>query len=474
MFNVILLTGLDDPLNPSKPLGAYKCAQVLRDAGYTCLVVDHIQTYSEKDLTELLSKAVSDDTYLLGVSTTFLPESIIDFVANLCPNVKIAVGGAKANPNETNKNIDYVVIGYAEQSIVNVVEHIATGSPVPSSYKSVYSPVIVDDRKAEGYNFVNSVIDWQPEDVVNQTVLPLEVARGCIFKCKFCAYPMNGKQQLDFVKTEQSLQRELERNYNEYGIYKYFLVDDTFNDNDYKLDKILAVVKKLKFQPEFWAYTRLDLIARQVNKNISKLFDIGLRATHFGIETLNEETGRLIGKGYSQQKQIEAVQYIRNKFKDQIQMHGSFIVGLPHESNESCIRTFEMLQSQQLPLHSWSFQPLTISNPNRFAWNSSISLNLEDYGYKTNATNESWIDWSNEHTTYQDAIVLANELNNGSRENKQMGCYAGLAWAMQAFGKDITELTTSLAETDFYRITIQKKSFVSAYKHQLLKILNTR
>jgi radical SAM superfamily enzyme YgiQ (UPF0313 family) len=29
-------------------------------------------------------------------------------------------------------------------------------------------------------------------------VLPIEIARGCIFKCKFCSYPLNGKQNLDF------------------------------------------------------------------------------------------------------------------------------------------------------------------------------------------------------------------------------------------------------------------------------------
>jgi radical SAM superfamily enzyme YgiQ (UPF0313 family) len=52
-------------------------------------------------------------------------------------------------------------------------------------------------------------MSWLPTDVVNQQVLPLEVARGCIFRCKFCAYPMNGKQQLDFVRSESQLMYEL-------------------------------------------------------------------------------------------------------------------------------------------------------------------------------------------------------------------------------------------------------------------------
>lgn len=42
---------------------------------------------------------------------------------------------------------------------------------------------------------------WHPRDCVQPgEALPLEMARGCIFKCKFCRYPFIGKSKNDFSR----------------------------------------------------------------------------------------------------------------------------------------------------------------------------------------------------------------------------------------------------------------------------------
>jgi radical SAM superfamily enzyme YgiQ (UPF0313 family) len=463
MFDVILFTGVTE-MPHSKPLGAYNCANALRSAGYSCLVVDHIQTYTSAELAKLL-KVVGTKTFLVGISTTFIAKEQIATILDLCPDTKIVVGGANVNLQESNTTINYAVLGYAENSIVNLANHLAKGTPLENSHKNLWGVVIIDDRMAKGYDFANSSIVWEPYDVVNQTTLPLEVARGCIFKCKFCSYPMNGKKQLDFIKDESVLIRQLEDNYQKYGIYRYTIIDDTFNDNNYKLTKMLEAIKKLSFQPEFWAYTRLDLIAADAERNADLLYNIGLRSTFFGIETLNRDSGSIIGKGGNIKKQIDAVKLIRNKYQDNLRMHGNFIIGLPRESMLSCTDTFYKLMNQELALHSWYFQALRITNPNRFAWNSEITLNYKDYGYSIPDRQEAdWVEWKNEYTNFADAEKLAVRFNQLSSASSSTFEHVNRGWADQTLGYTRTDAENKSNG----RLELKQKEFIAAYKQQLL------
>lgn len=505
MYDAIIFTDITDNIGAAKPLGAYKCAQSLRDHGYTCLVVDNLHSFTRKELSSLISLTVNKQTKIVGFSNTFLANSnvaknpdgstppyqplvgkvflpqgkevedlLVFLIKQKNPNVKIVLGGARASPNESNSNVDYVCLGYSENSILNLLNHLTSGQELKKSTKNIWGKIIIDDRKAEDYDFQNSQMIWLPTDVVNQTVLPLEVARGCIFRCKFCSYPMNGKQQLDFVRNESQLMYELEKNYNEYGIYQYIISDDTFNDNDYKLDLMLNGIKKLKFQPEFWAYARLDLLARNIHKNFQKLYDIGLRGTQFGIETLHEPTGRIIGKGYSRRKQIETIQYIRNTFGDRVSLHGTFIAGLPEESEESCRTTFNLLESQELPLHSWRWFPLGIPKSSRFAWNSEIALDYKKYGYHETSVNEdlTYINWANKYTTFERVTALANEFNTISSQSNTMRLHNILGWSILSLGYTKEFITDSVySKVNFNEIENKKIKFMEDYKTQLFKLL---
>jgi hypothetical protein len=505
MYDSIIFTDLTDNIVASKPIGAYKCAQVLRENNYSCLVVDNFHFFDQEELLKLLDLTFSGQTKFVGFSNTFFLNSdveknpdgstppytnlsngvmfpqgkrvedlIINELKKRNPNVKIVVGGAKTKLNEQNKNIDYVCLGYSEASILNLMNHLTNGEELRHAVKNVWGRIIIDDRKAESYDFVNGNMNWLPTDVVNQTVLPMEVARGCIFRCKFCAFPMNGKQQLDFVRNESNLIYEMEKNYEEYGIYRYIIVDDTFNDNDHKLDLLLHGIKRLKFQPEFWAYTRLDLISRNAEVNFQKLYDIGLRATFFGIETLHEPTGKIIGKGYNRRKQIEAVQHIRAKYGDQVSMHGAFITGLPEETEESCAKTNDLLISQELPLHSWYWNGLRITKNDILPWNSEIGLDYKKFGYNEipNDIPADHIEWDNGFTTSLRSAKLASDLNRMSEESGVLKMRNIFSWAILPLGYDRQKMINMpYTAIDFHDIETRKLKFVEDYKRKLFGML---
>lgn len=498
-YQVVLFTDFTNTVLTAKPLGAYKIASSLRSAGYSCLVIDYLSSWTREDMADLLEKIISRDTIFVGFSTTFMQSTensdgtefysynsnvsiypqgkdyeneMIRTIKRINSKCKIVLGGHKVSPMCSNKNVDIVIRGLSEISVVNLATSLSNQKKIPDSYKNIFGITIVDKNQEKEYDFANSPMIWADTDVLNYKVLPLEPARGCIFNCKFCSFPQRGKKTLDYVLNDELLYEELSTNYERFGITTYQLLDDTFNDSDFKLDRILGVVKQLPFQPIFWAYNRLDLLAVKPER-IQKMFDIGLRATSFGIETLKKETGLFVGKGFDSKKQIETVQQIRKRFGNELLMHGLFIIGLPHESLDEVQRTFDLINSQEFPLHSAYFESLHIMKPSGSWLQSDFDKNWQQYGYVDIGTdqNSTYINWKNNLMTMQQAQDKKKEFLSVLSTDNKFHIPGQTAWALMNYPafdlKRIQNLKNS--EIDWGEVTAEKKKFFLEYKKELAK-----
>jgi radical SAM superfamily enzyme YgiQ (UPF0313 family) len=502
MYDAVIFTDVTDTVTIYKAIGAYKIANTLRQQGYSCLVVDHLHAFTLEELKQIINKSVSVNTLFVGFSTTFfnstlnsvnsdgsltysstlsgvIPQGIdfqnelIHYIKTINYNCKIVVGGTKAHANINDRNIDYSIIGYGEVSTLALANHLKLNTPIPNSYKNLHGVTIVDNRTNEGFDFVNSRFEWQDLDVGPASVLPLEISRGCIFKCKFCSYPLNGKQNLDFIRHTDILYEELQSSYDKYKVENFYILDDTFNDNEYKLDVLLQAIKRLTFQPKFWAYTRLDLIA-QNNRLIDKLYDIGLRGIYFGIETLNKRTGLIIGKGFDRDKQINTITKIRNRFDNKVLMHGSFILGLPEEPIDSMRHTFNQLMDESIPLHTFIFHGLRLSKSESVPFNSELGKNFKDYGYTeiNNDVNSTTVNWINENLDHTMAIRLANEFNGAAQNSNRLYIPGQLGFSLKNLGySDDYISNTKYKELDWTQITIRKDLYIAKYKETLYNTL---
>ena len=502
MYDAVIFTDVTDTVTIYKAIGAYKIANTLRQQGYSCLVVDHLHAFTLEELKQVIAKSVSINTLFVGFSTTFFNSTLnsvnsdgsvtyrptlsgvipqgIDFqnelihcIKTINYNCKIIVGGTKAHANINDKNIDYSIIGYGEVSILSLANHLKLNTPILNSYKNLHGVTIIDNRTNEGFDFVNSRFEWQDLDVGPTRVLPLEISRGCIFKCKFCSYPLNGKQNLDFIRHTDILYEELQSSYDKYKVENFYILDDTFNDNEYKLDVLLQAIKRLTFQPKFWAYTRLDLIA-QNNSLIDKLYDIGLRGIYFGIETLNKRTGLIIGKGFDRDKQINTITKIRNRFDNKVLMHGSFILGLPEEPIDSMRHTFNQLMDESIPLHTFIFHGLNLYKNESVPFNSELGKNFKDYGYTelNISPNSPKINWKNQHLDNTMAIGLANEFNDIARNSNRLYIPGQLGFSLKNLGySDDYISNTKYKDLDWTQITIRKDIHIAKYKETLYNTL---
>ena len=494
------------PLFLHRSLGITKLAVELRKHGYEVLTINHLHVFSFEELEEILKKSVSDQTVYVGFSTyfyksvkqvktinegqpweqgghsyglreigAFLPhgleynDAVKDLIKSINPNCKLVLGGPDVHDSAEYSVYDYIVFGYAEASAINLANHLSRGEPLLKARKSLFGPIIVDDSAAAGHDFVGTQVQFSEDDIILPgETLTLETSRGCIFKCKFCSFPLLGKKKNDYIKHEDILYAELIENYEKFGVTRYLFADDTFNDTPEKVDLIYNLSKRLPFELEYWAYIRLDLLVA-FPETISKLFDSGCRATHFGIETFNQETGKIIGKGGNREKMIQTIHAIKAEYGKSVCLASTFIFGLPHESVESLRETGELLSSGASKLDTWNIKPLRIHQTNR-PFVSELERDYPKYGYKLlelDRHSNMWI-WENEQTSYHECAALSQEYNSkGFNEETSVTNSQEVFWAATS-GIDFKDmLNKPISKINWPDVADKKAAKSLEYKQKL-------
>ena len=313
-----------------RSIGAYQLAHFLREKGYTVQVIDFTDHFSSEELIALLDKFITLDTLALGISTTFynavednkkyltndrnkfdlldIPQNILETiktVKNKYPLIKVLAGGAKSESATQIPYVDTVIHGYAEDKVLSYINSLPNNKkklkPMSFSIKQtgeITHPVVIkDDPLVKNFSIEKSNHRFVDQDIVLPgETLPLEISRGCIFKCLFCAFPLNGKSKLDYLRDTEQIKDELIHNYEKHGTTNYFLSDDTLNDSTYKIEQLHKAITSLPFKIKFTTYLRLDLLHAH-QEQVDMLYEMGLASPYFGIESLNQKSASAIGKG---------------------------------------------------------------------------------------------------------------------------------------------------------------------------------
>jgi len=413
-----------------RPLGAYQIANLLRQEGYTVQVIDRYPWIirNSDDLFPILERYLGEDTLWIGYSNTFFEHRIQQskikdgyqspeadsivlsdrgvrylkrkaYEAN--PNIKFLVGGAKTWrwSQGDERLFDYYVEGYADEAVIRLTNYLAGKGEKPPMKKNddEHSYTINYDQKGSLFDFNNSHHHWHESDhLMWGESLPIEIARGCIFKCAYCSFPLNGKKKLDFIRDPQKLIDELTENYEKYGVYQYIYSDDTHNDSVEKLELLYnKVYSKLPFKIEFSTYLRLDLLAAH-SHTIELLHASGLRGTFFGIESFNHEANKTVGKGASEQKIWDNLYKCKEVWKDDVVIHSGLIVGLPNDSAKTITAWLEKAVAPDSPIDFSMIAELQIFPKwgRDSHWMNKIELNPDFYGYKFDDPENDW-NWTN-------------------------------------------------------------------------------
>lgn len=427
-YDIIIMTEGGDPVfNVARAVGGYKIASHMRNLGYSVFVLNNFTHWIKKGkINELLDKLMGPNTLWVGFSSTLFMrrgddvytkrhtrdgarmnilwhwpsqdediKSMTDYIRS--KGAKTVYGGMMDTKRKpiVEECIDYYVVGMGEAMAEHITNHEKNGTKL--NYNIAYGnkcKVIDFDPKGNQFDFRNSFINYVPEDFWNpEDAMGIEFGRGCIFKCKFCAYPLIGKRKGDdsFLREKERIKHELKQNYDLYGTTKYVIIDDTFNEQTVKLQAISDAIEELALPEklEFAAFIRIDLVAR-FPEQLPLLKKINVCAWFLGVESLNYEAAKAIGKSCPKEKIFETIEKSKEAFNDSLSVYGSFIAGLPGDNEETINEWSKDLFAHKHLFDSFSFSPLELGTA------SELSKNYKDYGFYIDEKTNRWIrdDWS--------------------------------------------------------------------------------
>jgi len=400
---------LSDPyqLDTVRYMGPYVVKNHLKAAGFDVVVIDYFTRFeSDQSFFDYLKNFVSDRLEAVMISTTFTYSSPTDFawarsemgkhitqdtmskqgwwdyvkasslylwkgdndslnswfsnLRSLIGDAKIVLGGERLNwiykfdhravPDDyALKKTDLCVLGRVDLFIVDLITKLIKNSlgehKLHISKKNdmnFYIPPPHLQYSHHKHDIPDSTFDVE-DAVLPGEWLPFENARGCAFDCKYCNYDKGHSQKKSMAQTRA----EFIKNYELHGTTGYSFTCECFNDNYEYVRDFAEMRNTLPFELEWNGYARFDLSHKY--KDLAELtVDSGGRSLIIGIETLNWEVGKKVGRGLRPDRILElAEQYkLAGEKYGGIHLKGCFIIGLPGETIESQQATNEFISKQ--------------------------------------------------------------------------------------------------------------------------------
>ncbi len=166
---------------------------------------------------------------------------------------------------------------------------------------------------------------------LKEPYLSLYTGRGCPAQCIFCLWPQTIAGHKYRTRSPENVAAEMAYAKKLFPqVQEYFFDDDTFTAN---MPRAREIAKKLKPLGLTWSCSSR---ANVTYETLKVMKDCGLRLLMVGFESGNQEILNRIKKGITIE---QAKQFVKDCKELDIDIHGTFILGLPIESPETIEET---------------------------------------------------------------------------------------------------------------------------------------
>lgn len=337
----------------NEPLGLAYIAAALEQHGHEVDICDAPALgLTANGICELIRGRGYD---LVGVTmlTPMYPRSVqvVKSIRKAFPEIKIVVGGPHPTilPHETlteNKEIDFLVIGEGELTLLNLVDKVVRGQDMGGI------PGIAYRRNG------NVVVNQPAEMVANLDDLPMparhllpmhvyhmtksrsqsghaytvSVARGCPFSCAFCCRIFGRKARHHSV---ERITREIGILVDDYGAKEINLEADTLTLNKHFIRSLCdGIIQSGLHRKITWTCeSRVDTVNEDI---LRKMKEAGCWQISYGVETGSQRLLEVIHKDITLD-QIEKTFAITKKIG--ISIRAFYMLGIPTETREESLKT---------------------------------------------------------------------------------------------------------------------------------------
>ena len=309
--------------------------------------------------------------YIWNISQTLL---VCEMIKTINPDVKILLGGPEVSYEWeaviANPSVDYLILGEGEIPFQQFVTNYPNVKDIPNLVTKENHTKLLPTPIDCNFN-VNNLSDRNPyqydatEELRNK-VCYIETSRGCPYKCEYCLASLdNNVRDLPAETVKSNLKYLME-----HGRTIKFL-DRTFNlKKDFTIDLFQFILDNYRPGNIFQFEITADIIHRDIITFVQEKVPPGLFRFEIGIQTVNQESNREVGRKQDFAKPSEVV----NKLKDKIEMHLDLIVGLPFEYFSDLKYSFD----ETFALYPDELQLGFL----KFLKGTPLRINHEKHGYK--------------------------------------------------------------------------------------------
>ena len=351
-------------------------------------------------LAELLAQVKNFDHVVLHTSVpSFKSDAkVIDALKAVHPTLKAGMIGAKVAVNAEGSlreapGLDYVARNEFDFTVKDVADEIPFSDIKGISYHNGSNAIVHNDDRPmienmDSLPFVTPVYkrDLRIEDYfigyLKHPYISIYTGRGCKSRCTFCLWPQTVGGHRYRTRSVGHVIEEIKYAKAAFPQMKeIFFDDDTFTDD---LPRAEAIAKELGKLGVTWSCNAKANVPR---KTLKVLKDGGLRLLLVGYESGNQQILYNIKKGM----RIDvAERFTKDCHELGIQIHGTFILGLPGETTQTIRETVEF--AKRINPHTIQVS-LAAPYPGTFLYNQAVE--------------NGWLDAANAELVDEHGIQIA-------------------------------------------------------------------
>ena len=398
------------PNQESPPLGmGYLLAMAKRNGLRARFIDMGVAQFSVQDLLEYIGrvnpKLVGFTAYTVQIkSAAFIAKKIKERF----PNMPVCAGGVHATvtPKETLEefgSFDFAVCGEAELILPKILASIDRETPL-----SDVPGVVTRENKEFSQQAIESLDDlpfpaWEEFDLSDyqgcyphrtNLELPMTTSRGCPYSCVFCVRAFGKRRR---CRSVQSVLREIERNIEEFGCESICFVDETFMFDLKWCNELFEqmIARGLNKKVTWSCSTRVNNVSPELFKLMRKA---GCYYVFFGLESGDDRILQTIKKRITVAQIKKAIQWAKQA---KLICVGSFIIGLPGETEETVNRNIEL--AQELDLYSITF-PIAVPFPR-----TELRAMAQKHEYGLKILSDNWDDYGKQYPGVMESDDLSIE-----------------------------------------------------------------